>query len=483
MNYKVVLLFLSIIFFFQGFADIAQTFSSPFFRINAIAFIVVTGVFLVDLLKQRTDLFKPSSQKQLSIAVIGLLGTLIVYTINQLWFQFSIVPSLLVFVGLYFLLGQMIEASLWKRSGLFILLLIMTLPLLERVQKFWSFPLRQSIATLVTQLLNWIGHPSITQSSVIVTENAAAVVDLPCSGIKSIYIGIVIMLTIFLLQRVSLSLKTMVVGLFYLFLLYLFNVWRVFNLVYIHTILEMPEMGNRIHVTLGIIGFAASIVSLYWLTKRFLTEKKNENEKPLVSITPGPTRLQQVLFVSMLLLTIVIYTTASITPHAEKQEIHLSLETLSVTEASFQESESLYFQSPEIAFSKKFTGQTAHQTPYTVIVVGSSSARVHHDPETCLQSIGHTIVDSQVLSYDQHPVKQLSLNQGMDQVYYWYRSGDEVILDYSERVWEEVQDSKKIWTLIQVGFSDSDRVSEGERNKILSTVDMAVTKLDSSYQQ
>lgn len=186
------LIFLFLLYFQQAIVSTWKIFTSKEFYENGAAFLVVMAIFISIVFRNRHNLQISSGTRV--VPFISLLVVLFLNTVNTLYLKFSIVPSMFFLLGIYCLLGFYLEYRFWKRSLFIFLILILTLPLLERVQKFLGFPIRLATANIVSFLLGFFGIGNISKSAVIVTENHATSIDLPCSGVKSIYTGALFML-------------------------------------------------------------------------------------------------------------------------------------------------------------------------------------------------------------------------------------------------------------------------------------------------
>ena len=64
-------------------------------------------------------------------------------------------------------------------------------------------------------------------------------------------------------------------------------------------------------------------------------------------------------------------------------------------------------------------------------------------------------------------MRKLSLNNNKDEVLYWYVGRDKNLLDYSERVWEEVTNPNKTWVLVIIGFRNPIDISREDMHTLL----------------
>ena len=468
-------LLLSFLFYFQtGIFSLWSTFYSPEFYENGIAFLLVASIFALTVYKSR----HPKNSPEPFLPFITLLIILTLNTVNIFFFKFSIVPSILFLLGIYVILGFYIEKYLWRRSLFIFLILILTLPLLERVQKFLGFPIRLITADIVRYLLQILGIGTISKSAVIISENHATSIDLPCSGVKSIYTGALFMLAVYYLQKVRLTWKLLVISAVFFIALLFFNTWRVFSLVYIYDILEMHEFGDSIHVVMGVFGFVASCSILWFLTKRFAAVDSTLHTEKIVKAS-SQSNLKKILIVifSVLIIINLFFVKEQSISQVQKIEKPFVLESISLSELPFSDREESYFVNSDVEYSKKFSGVTKNGLEFSLLVVSSKSARTHHDPEICLQGLGYEINNSEILQVNSLKIRRLSLNDNTAQVFYWYVGKNKNLLDYSERVWEEVKNPKQSWALVIVGFNESVDLQRNDIVQVIENVNLSAKKV------
>ncbi len=475
--YDYLLIPLFLLYFYPGIFSIWTTFTSKEFYENGIAFIFVTAVFIFTALKNQ-DNIQLSGNK--IVPLVSFLTVLILNTINTYFFRFSIAPPILLLLGIYSLLGFYLEYRFWKRSVFIFLLLVLTLPLLERVQRFLGFPIRLVTANTVSFLLEFFGIGNISKSAVIVTENHATSIDLPCSGVKSIYTGALFMLAVYYLQKVRISIKLIVITLGFFAALLFFNTWRVFSLVYIYDVLSMKSFGNTVHVFLGVMGFLISCIFFWTITSRYASlDTPSAKTQNLVDKYTKYLKPFLVIVLSILFATNLFF--AKQQPVAINQTIQneysYKLNGINLTELPFTDREVSYFVNSDVEFSKKFSGTITGGQIFSLLIVTSKSARTHHDPEICLQGLGYKINNSEILQANGLRLRRLTLNDGNDQVLYWYVGKENNLLDYSERVWEEITKIGQTWVLVMIGFTDPIDLSREDVRDLLYQVNLTSKNL------
>lgn len=254
-------------------------------------------------------------------------------------------------------------------------------------------------------------------------------------------------------------------------------------MVYIIDVLNMRGFGNSVHIILGVFGFILSCIFLWFLVNRFAKPNLAYSRTVLVAskVTNYTNYYKQILLIiiSFLLVTnwfIIRDQPASFTKSTQK-EYGFELKGPKLSELPFSEREESYFVNSDVEFSKKFSGVTPEGQAFSLLIVASKSARTHHDPEICLQGLGYEINNSEILQVSSVRLRRLTLNGNKDQVFYWYVGNNKNLLDYSERVWEEVTNPGNMWVLVMVGFTNSIGLEEPDIINLIQQIDTASKKL------
>ena len=478
--------------FLSGFRELWQTYSSFWLFENALAAGVI--VLLYGMAIWKYGLKKDKDEENfpgliISLGILIICGSLL---LNNFLGGFQVLSPILAYFVLYCWLGFWLKPSFWKRSVFVFVLLILTLPILERLQKFIGFPLRLITAKIVSFLLQLVGVGNIPNSTVIMTENYATTIDLPCSGVKSLYFGGVILLAVYFLQQIRLSIKSIILAFLFFALLVFFNIWRVFGLVYVYGVLHLLEAGDSIHVFLGITGFVVSCLFL-WYGSDYL--RKTQSSKPKLSFRTlhfeGLARLSKwfnpgntlKLCATILIVTGILTHTLLKTPDkrvsAAEQSISFSSPNTISSVIPFSDKEKTLFLNTDVTFASKYALKWK-QKDLSLLLVKSTSARSHHDPELCLQGLGYRLLHEQTISFSDAQIKQIEIQTSDDLhsqtgvVYYWYVSKDKIITDYSERVWEQFHRPNQEWVLVELVISKPQEPTQEELKGLFNELTTSV---------
>lgn len=385
-----------------------------------------------------------------------LFSAILLDLLNIFFLHYQIISATAMILAGYAILGMYLESRAWKRSLFIVGIIALSLPFAEHIQTFFGFPIRLFTAKVVSIIMELLGFLSFTDAAVIITENNATSIDVPCSGIKSIYTGMIVLLIILFLKKALWSLRLLGIAVGYFLVLLLFNIWRVFSLVYIYDVIHYPTFGNAIHVGIGIVGFSVGTLALWYALDKYVPHR-NEIFNERVRKTHFFNKYSIIL---LLILALVIDTTyitfsANSNKSIQVQNIVFSAKNLQLNELPFTSQEQKFFVNRDVLLSKKYRGRTAAGLEFSLLIITSASSRTHHNPELCLQGAGHKIEKSEIIQLDDLKLRKLSLNHGQDTIFYWFAAGDKTILDYSERVWEGLKVPNTVWTLVEIGFQGS----------------------------
>ena len=484
--------------FFIGLQSIFKIYTSFWLWQNALAAVVI--IFLYLWLIVRNGMRDKTTQNEafdMFLSLAGIFLTSGAFLINIVLTKLAILTPILTMMSGYFLSYFWLKPKFWRSSFAIYLLLILTLPILERLQRFIGLPLRLFTASLVTFLLRMIGVGQISSAAVIMTENYATHIDLPCSGVKSIYFGLIILVVIFFLLKIRINWQSLVLAIAFFLLLMVFNIWRIFSLVYIYGVLNQIDLGDHVHLIFGVGGWLVSCCLLWWgashlSKKRRSVAPKASRPKWFSPLAPRVferlSREKSLYIVFGLLLGLGLVTlflppessiaTGNFNQISTKQFIFGENQQL----VNLSKTEQTLFADPSIklAIKTKFDWRAKN---FDLLLVGSQTAKAYHDPETCLQAQGYYLTGSEpveVISNLEELIKlrKLSISthdgrQGF--VYYWFISEDnKTLTDYVEKIWEQTKNKDGNWVMIELITEEKNDLAPTELVELFSELNWAV---------
>ncbi len=419
-----------------------------------------------------------------SINKFSFIASLTIHFINTVWLHYNIISAAAFFFSFYFISSIYLNRIIWKRLGWLLGIITLTLPFSYHLQTFLGFPIRLFTAKIVSALFNLFGIGSFTDSSVIITENNATSIDLPCSGIKSLYTGAILMLLIYFVKNARFSLKLCGISLAFMGSLLIMNIWRVFSLTFIYDVLELKQLGDVIHIALGVTGFSLSFILLWILSEKYSSAASLHFTRPPLFIKNPKTQLSLNYLLSLVSIFLVIDLYLSYAAISYPQPIPslkassfnnpVSIGEIVLKEDDFTPKEKNFFAGKEVLLSKKYTGELSYADlkglPFNLLIIKSKSWRTHHNPELCLQGLGHKIEKSELFHLAGINVRKLTLNNHTGSAFYWFTDGAKTLADFSDRVWEGILRKNTPWTLIVIGFNQNIEVQNQNLKEFIFTL-------------
>ena len=154
-----------------------------------------------------------------------------------------------------------------------------------------GFYLRLITADAAAQILAVFGHASYGAHDVLIFDNGIAQVDLPCSGLKSLFTGTGFFLIASLILRRAVSLKWLMGYGVFAGLLILANTVRVTLLVWVLEVLEQRALAETIHMPLGLMLFCLVCLGGIFILLKIPHQAlglKDKSETCLLYTSPSP---------------------------------------------------------------------------------------------------------------------------------------------------------------------------------------------------
>ncbi len=367
-------------------------------------------------------------------------------------------PVGLFLLGSYGLVGLILALPVWKRGLPVAVAIACLLPFGVQFSTGVGTPAR----IFTAQIVEWILHSwqisAISAGDVIVLETGVAYVDLPCSGLKSMWTGTLFLLASTWLEGRQIGLRWVGVGLVNLGLLAIANTGRVLILTILTHVLHQPTWAEILHVPLGLIGFVmASLLTwglLRWVpTTGSLAEVKDPAETKLMGLN-----WRSLLGLAGLLLALAIVPV----PQTDRSISAIDLSKLEWVPP--MQTQSVALNRPEQKFFANYPGVTTRKQQFqygdltgTSVLVASPTWQAHHSPEVCLASIGYKIApEIQQLVTPDVTARWLSLDDGKRSAVYWFQSATTTTDNFNSRFWDEVFRRESRWTMVSVVFDGAD---------------------------
>jgi len=373
-------------------------------------------------------------------ASVLLLVAVLLEVINRSTLQIQLLSAVLLLLTLHALSGHAINNAHWRASK-------------WPVVVDFGYPLRDFTATVANSVLQLSGFDSVSHQSILLVENNASVVDLDCSGINSLWAGSVFFLLLSWLTRLSTGLRWWGMWLLLVVLLLLSNTLRIVTLV-ILDLNQQHGFAAIAHTALSAVGFTLAIAIVWMLAGRYanstpLTDGADTHSLPL------RWRWPVLPITALLLLATGVPVTKS--EHAVTPNIAITLpESLHPHAIALRDQEARFFKISGAQAHKYQLGPAANGN--SIVLVTSNWWKAQHKPDHCLQAMGFSIQNSQLLTLDAsggdiEAVSRLTLLDENNQPYtavYWFQSATELTADHYRRMVDSLKHPDRQWTMVSL---------------------------------
>jgi exosortase O len=451
------------------FSYLAIIFSDQFFRTNQLILFAVLGLVLLQIRQGGLSL-QLDARPQLLWLPLGLtlIGSLL-YLLFERFLDMNIVASSLFFLASYGLLGLWMAPVRWRQGLPAALLLIGALPFGDHMQTFVGYPMRIATAHLVGDSFRALGVGSIGLDTILTFENGIAHVDLPCSGVKSLWTGGLFLIAVTWLERHPLNLRWLWIAGLFGGLLFVGNFIRVAVLIGVGVVGQMALLAEVMHVPLGVLSFGVACGVALWLVRwRVRTEAERVPSGREASATTSrpqdtceasahfqPIWLSPTLVVCIGMMALLYQPrpqsglTAPPPAWSFPPEITTSVEPLTADETWW-----LTKDGAESADRRRFQWGDVSGS---MLLITSYTWRAHHRPERCFEVKGLSVDDLRThLVAPELPIRVVALGQGDERnthsAVYWFQSAELITEDYGTRMWADVAPQRTRWVLVAILF-------------------------------
>jgi exosortase/archaeosortase family protein len=484
------------------FGYLALIFSREDFRANQI---VLLAVLLLLAFQIRRGQFRPRFDlpPRLHRPALGLvLGGSLLYLLVERFLDINTLSASLFGLASYGLLGLWLPPRPWRQGLPAALLIIGTLPFGEHLQTFVGYPMRLLTAAIVRDGLAAAGLGSIGVDTILVFENGVSQVDLPCSGVRSLWSGALFLLAATWVERRPLNLRWLLVALVFAGLLFGANLARVAVLAGVGPAAGWELAAEMLHLPLGVLGFVAACAAAVGLLRRqppiaptpaaeselqpvdsgratsapgeaatlYEPEPEQRRLHPGSSVRPpgalrdasSPVWLAPALLLTLVLMGL-IYAPRPQTGLAQPPPTWDFSDDLVTEPAPLKPDEVAWLtrDGAESADRRRFRWRSSAKAEIsgTMILITSRTWRAHHRPERCFEVYGLSIDDSHTyLVNPDFPLRVVSLGddqrRGLYSASYWFQTAGRVTDDYGSRIWADLAARPERWVLVSILFDD-----------------------------
>lgn len=428
--------------------------------LNLLLFVGIGGWMGWQAYQQRQVLL--SSGRTNGWAMGLLAGSAVAAIVLPWWLDLEQLPVVTMVLGTYGWLGLNINANVWRRGIVLAVLMALLLPFSLQQGTGFGFPVRVLTAQVVEQLLAPWQVGAISSQDVIVIENRVALVDLPCSGLKSMWMGSLFLLAATWVQGRRLGWQWLGLAVANLGLLIGANIGRVLALVVITSLLKQPQLGEVLHVPLGLVGFTIVCGCSWWLLDRIpATPKLTAQIAPLPQANSLRLRRWQALMPLVVALSLIglrglpgptLPTVPSLADLAWPNQFERQPLPLTASETNF--------------FGRQADTQVAKQSftygplSGSMLLVSSRSWRSQHAPELCFSGNGNRVEHLGQAEFTNFSARWLELNQGNNSATYWFQAKQTTTPDFLTRLWSQIRRQEETWVMVSLLFNQPQQPQE-----------------------
>jgi exosortase O len=379
-----------------------------------------------------------------------VVGAALGYLWAERYLDVSLLGAALFGLGSYGLWGLYVDGRRWRQGLLAALLLIGVLPFGDQADTYAGFALRALTAQSVGRGLAALGIAAVPAETLLVLENGVAHVDIPCSGVRSLWAGALFFLGATWMERRQLDTGWLGCGVVFGVLLLGANGARVTAIVLLAVVAGQRKAAEVLHAPLGLMGFAAACAATLALL-RWTRPAAEPGARE--GVREGRGRPGLAVLLGVFALACAASHVRRPLPPARGPAPGLALPGDMVIEP-------LPLTAVEGDLFRRFGGQADkrrfrwHGHEGTLLVVFSRSWRAHHVPEFCLASNGIRVDRLERVELGAGQVRVATLDQGRRGAVYWFQSPGRVTDDMLGRIWGDVWGGERRWAEVVLLFEE-----------------------------
>jgi exosortase O len=428
------------------------------FRTNQILLLGVLLLIGIQVRKGGLHLSLWALPQRYAPALALALGSSAAFLFVERYLDINTLSASLFGLSGYGLLGLWLSRARWRQGLPAALLLIGALPFGEHLQTFVGYPVRIATASIVGRGLAALGVHSVGLETILVFENGTSQVDLPCSGVKSLWTGGMFLLAATWIERRPINLRWLLVALGFSLLLLAANLLRVAVLVAVGQVAGLILLAEMLHVPLGVLGFVASCAAAVFLLRKLAPPHLSPVDAETDTAVTRPIWMAPTL-AGILLLMALFYTPRPQVALAEAQPQWLFPPEVNAAPWALTKGERQWLADGGVDQADRW--QFKHKDiSGSLLFVTSTTWRAHHRPERCFQVYGLTVDQSfTALISPDFPVRLLTLSTSTHKTQlsaaYWLQSPGQTTDDYAARIWSDLDPQTQRWVLVTVLFDQA----------------------------
>lgn len=452
-------------------------FSREDFRTNQL---VLLGVVILIAMQVRSGHLRPrltTAPQLYRPALLLALGSGLLFLLTERFLNINTLSASLFALGSYGLLGLWLPPHRWRQGIPAALLLAGALPFGDHLQTFVGYPMRILTAQLVGSGLAKAGVASVGVDTILVFENGVSQIDLPCSGVKSLWTGGLFLLAATWLERRRLGGRWLLLALTFAALLFAANLVRVAILISVGEVAGWRLAAQMLHVPLGVLGFAVACAAAVLLLRAWVPAFP-QVDAPSPTL-PRPRWLAPALGLALAALILLYAPRPQIGLTQPPQSWRFPAE-LSVTPLPLKPDELDWFTRDGAESAERYRFEWRGLSG-SMILVTSRTWRAHHRPERCFEVYGLSLEESRPLLVEpDFPLRLVSLGDGeahgLYSAAYWFQSPSRTTDDYATRIWADLSPQRQRWVLVSILFDDVHSATQPDVQSLYTALHAAVAQ-------
>ncbi len=409
--------------------------------------------------------------------VLLMLGAGICSIALQCIIDIKQLTVLLFIVGTYGLYGLFCDAYFWQKNLPIAGLLACILPFNSQLNSGLGLPARVLTAQVVEQLLSALQIGAISSYDIIVLENGIAHVDVPCSGIKTLFVGTLFLLAATWIESRKLGLKWLALCAANFLMLVSANAVRVAVLVLVAQVFKQPMYAEILHVPLGIVGLV-SVCFISWLMLQKIPKFPELQASNLAAKDNSEIFRNQPL--AKLGLIAVVGVLAIVSQLYRVESAKVAIAPLNIPPQI--RSESIPLNPSEQEFFGNYPKTQTNKIRFvsgnlrgSMLTVASTSWQTYHAPELCFIGSGIPVdrIERKHLTSD-ILARWLSLKDNRLSATYWLQSTLGTTDNFLSRISSDIRHKNQTWVLVSILFDNHVNPESYEIKDFVATIHNAV---------
>ncbi len=402
-----------------------------------------------------------------------MLGASICSIALQSIIEIQHITVLLFILGTYGLYGLFSEPHFWQKNLPVAGLLACILPFNSQLSSGLGLPARVITAQVVEQLLSALQIGAISSYDIIVLENGIAHVDVPCSGIKTLFVGTLFLLSATWIESRKLGLKWLALCTVNFLMLVSANAIRVAVLVLVIQVLKQPIYAKILHVPLGIVGLIFTCFFTWLMLQKIpkfpelpASNFSTKDEAEIFSNQPL-AKLGLIVLVAVMGLVSQLY-------HVESAKVAIA--PLNIPPQIL--SQSIPLNPREQEFFGNYPGTQTEKIRFvsgklrgSLLTVASTSWQTYHAPELCFFASGIPVdrIERKQLTSDVI-ARWLSLKNNQLSAAYWLQSTQGTTDNFLSRISSDIRHKNQTWVLVSMLFDSYVKPEDSEIKNFITAV-------------